>query len=70
LRNSRQPGRRRHGEVYRARDARLSRDVALKVADGRIIGVVNRREIIRTARTERRVVSNLTEELKQRVPVR
>ncbi len=38
--------------------------------DGRIIGVVNRSEVIRTANTQMRVVINWFEELKQRVPAR
>jgi serine/threonine-protein kinase len=38
--------------------------------DGRIIGVVNRSEIVRPARTDLRIVLNWFEELKQRVPVR
>ena len=38
--------------------------------DGRIIGVVNRSEIARTATPEMRVVLNWFSELKQRVPVR
>jgi serine/threonine protein kinase len=67
------------GEVYRARDTRLGREVAIKVPgsrrmfdltpDGHIVGLVARGQVDGAApRVEIRVVVNWLEEMRPRLP--